>query len=934
MSEIIQTLTESVRDHFAQSGQTCCAQGDLLWVLERWPIADHKTRSLCKADIEPIEKQISVVPTGKQKHYKQALKDILFYLQDACHWVLPEARQPSIQDTDYEWFASIASEAQQAKQIYTCYQQQKTQYLTRRDDLSAAFIALMIGFEIAPLSLYHLSQLLSDPTSITMDHAMPRLRVHHRSSDKEAPYSTHYHLPLMSYRLLSDYYARSPEPQSEHHLHQQLTRWLQSHALPTTDRFKWSRRFQISWYVRHRLPPVFIRDLAIPERHVSLITEHQTSPLKDADIYAIDWDINWFERLNSSSRKVRWPHNALIKAYSPSKPMSTPIPPAPVRDVNNLLPRLLYDYTLQLITSGGVKKTRLAASTITKYTGLASHLEAYPLSYSDAINEEAINVWAQTVYDSLTTESSQHLFLYFLRFLSIQEQTDSIDLTRFSSPITPPSVSPARLTLAQLDTLIQTLIATNTTHPFRSLFAVMATLLGFFSMLRRGEVLRLRCQDVQFVPKTGLLSLTITNTEEGRTKSGRSRTVSIILPERYRPLFRVLLTIKKGASPASPLLGFEGEKYHSRQLYYFVPITRALKRHFGTHMKFHHLRHSGVHLLMLQVLHFVSRTPAQARGDTLLEKEVMSDSVIAARFENWLEGRDIREVNDGLVLDKVCEQIGHTHYATTRWSYLHDIDWLLPILSQAHQPHIARDYTHSELRYLMGLSPQSNDLSRRLIRLSPHYAQKTLDEKRSQTIALTDAELRVAMFGTPPATEEVPPRDHFRDWQRSIHTSDNTLLGFLFKTMMVNQSLDLAALSQIWSQGCQHDIQPIDKKSRTAFRQLPPIELSGDGRALHMTMACNLKNARAFAAAFRHKEWRWLTCHFELAVNRKLNPTRQIALLEQHYVQGKETVRVNRHPLGQTSLTIILTPKLPVSKPALTFTQQFIESMSLQKVTP
>ncbi|MDW2169788.1 site-specific integrase [Vibrio sp. 1567] len=934
MSKFIQALAESIHYHFAQSGQACSALEELVWVLNHWHIIDHKTRSLSKTDIEPIKKQIKVVPTGKQRHYQQALNDILFYLQDACHWTLPEEHQPGIRDTEYAWFESIAGESQLAKQVFSRYQQQKAQYLLTRGKLSPAFIALMIGFEVAPLSLHHISQLLSDPTSVSSENAMPRLRVHHRSSDKEVPYSTHYHLPLMSYRLLSDYYARSPEPQNEHHLHQQLTRWLQSNALPATDRFKWSRRFQISWYARHRLPPVFVKDLAIPERHVSLTSEHQTSPLKDADIYAIDWDINWFEHLSPSSRKVRWPHSDLIKAYSPSKPMSTPIPPAPVRDVNNLLPRLLYDYTRQLITSGGVKKTRLAASTITKYTGLASHLEAYPLSYSDAINEDAINAWAQTVYDSLTTESNQHLFLYFLRFLSVQEQTDNIDLTRFSPPTTPPSVSPARLTLAQLDTMIQTLIATNTTHPFRSLFAVMATLLGFFGMLRRGEVLRLRCQDVQFVPKTGLLTLTITNTEEGRTKSGQSRTVYTVFPERYRTLFRVLLTIKKDASPNSPLLGFEGEKYHSRQLYYFVPITRALKMHFGTHMKFHHLRHSGVHLLMLQVLHFVSCTPAPARGETLLEKDVMSDSVVATRFDYWLEGRNIHEVNDGLVLDKVCEQIGHTHYATTRWSYLHDIDWLLPILSQAHQPYIAKDYTHSELRYLMGLSPQSNDLSRRLIRLSPNYAQKTLGEKRSQTIALTDAQLRATMFGTPPETEERPPRDHFRDWQHSIHTSHDTLLGFLFKTMMINKSLDLAALSQIWGLGCQHDIHPINKKARTAFRQLPPIELSADGCALQMTMACNLKNARAFAAAFRHKEWRWLTCHFELAVNRKLNPARQMALLEQHYVQGKETVRVTQHPLGQTSLTIVLTPKLPLSKPALTFTQQFIESMSLQKVTP
>ena len=928
-NRITQTLAKDIHRHFEQAGQACSALEDLQWALNRWSIIDHKVRRLDKADIAPIEKLIKVVPTGKQKHYRHALNNILFYLQDVCHWTLPEARQPGIRDTDYAWFASIAGESQGAQQVLACYQRQKTHYLNTRGALSPAFIALMIGFEVAPLSLFHLSQLLSDPTSIVVKHAVPRLRVHHRTSEKDESRDTHYHLPLMSYRLLSDYYAQSPTPLSEHHLHQRLTQWLQGQALPPADRLTWSRRFQISWYVRHRIPPLLIKDLAIPERHVSLTREHQTSTLKPSDIYAIDWDMHWFERLTASNGKTPWPHRDLIKASSSSKPL----PGAPTRDEKNLLPRLLYDYTHQLISDGGVKKTTLAANTIIKYTRLESTLEPYPLSYADAINEEAINAWAQTVYDSLSTESLQQIFVYFLRFLSIQEQTDSIDLALFAPPTMPSSVSPARLDLTQLDTLIQTLIASNKTHPFRSLFAVMATLLGFFGMLRRGEVLRLRCQDVQFVPKTGLLTLTITNTAEGRTKNGQSRTVYTTIPKQYRKLFQVLLFIKQSASPDRPWLGFEGEKYHSRQLYYFLPVSRALKMHFGPQMKFHHLRHSGVHLLMLQVLHFVSRTPVQTRGHTRLEKEVMSDRVITTRFDYWLEGRALSEVNDGIFFDEACKQIGHAHYSTTRWSYLHDIDWLLPIISQAHQPHIARDYTHTELRYLMGLSPHSNDLSRRLKLLSSDYAKKTLGEKRSQTIKLTDTDLCAAILGQPPEPNDAPPPDHFGDWQRSIHISTDTLLGFLFKTMMAHQSLDLAALSQIWSQGCQHDIQPMSKKQRTALRHLPPVELSDDGRSLRMTLACNMKNARAFTTAFRHKEWRWLNCRFELSVNRKLNRARQTELLKQHYVQNKETVRVSQHPLGQTALTIVFEPKLPLSKQVLMFTQQFLASIPRQKAT-
>ena len=238
----------------------------------------------------------------------------------------------------------------------------------------------------------------------------------------------------------------------------------------------------------------------------------------------------------------------------------------PVWDRDNVLPRLLYDYTQQLLQFGGVKKSTLAISSIVKYTHLEHVLTPYPLSYSDALNEDAINQWAYQVYHSLTSDSQQQTFVYFLRFLSFQEQTDSIDLTQFNPPTTAPAVSPARLDMAQLDTLIQTLINSNSTHPFRSLFAVVATLLGFFCMLRRGEVLRLRCKDIQFVPKTGLLTATVTNTEEGKTKSGQPRTVYTTIPTGYRKLFQSIGAIKKGADPDSPYLAFVGEKIHSRQL--------------------------------------------------------------------------------------------------------------------------------------------------------------------------------------------------------------------------------------------------------------------------------------------------------------------------------------------------------------------------------
>lgn len=917
------TLTDAIQTHFSLIGQNCAPCEDIQWVLSRWPIFEYQQRELTSTDIRQIKKIIAIVPTGKQRSYQKALSDILYYLQDACHWQLPEQEQESIHDRDYEWFESIASKSQQASLLFHRYAQQKEHYWTARGSLSPAFIAVMIGFDIAPLPLRHIREILNNKTTITSE-TTPRLRIIHQTSDNEEPNVTHYHLPLMSLRLLSDYHVQSTTEITERDLQQQLTHWAASAA--TMNRLDWSKLFQISWYLRYRLPPILLKDLAIPERHVSLPLECQASVLTASDIYAIDWKANWFESFSQTERKTHWPHRALLKHTSSN---TRAILPAWDRD--NVLPRLLYDYTQQLLQFGGVKKSTLAISSIVKYTHLEHVLTPYPLSYPDALNEDAINQWAYQVYHSLTSDSQQQTFVYFLRFLSFQEQTDSIDLTQFNPPTTAPAVSPARLDMAQLDTLIQTLINSNSTHPFRSLFAVVATLLGFFCMLRRGEVLRLRCKDIQFVPKTGLLTATVTNTEEGKTKSGQPRTVYTTIPTGYRKLFQSIGAIKKGADPDSPYLAFVGEKIHSRQLYYLLPVTRALKMLFGTHMKFHHLRHSGVHVLMLQLLHFVSHTPESHRGDCELEREILSDQSIATRFDYWLEGRSYHEVNDGIFFDEACRQIGHEHYATTRWSYLHDIDWLLPIVSHAHQPYTVRGYTHAELRYLFGLSPHSNDLSRRLKRLIPDYEKKSLGAKRSQPIQLTISALRAAALTKSPAPQTSPKVDHFRDWQHSIHTSEDTLIGFLFKSMLRNQALDLPAISHIWSRGCQHDVYPIEKKQRTALRNLPSIGLSEDGDSLFMILACNIKNARAFTAAFRHKDWQWLTFEFELSVNRKINQVRQTELLKQHYVQGKESLRIVQHPIGQTALTIQFKPKVPLSKQTLIFVHQFITSLQSTK---
>ena len=924
MSEkFIHQHAKKVADYLLQSWPLKTTEDDIFWVLTHWQITEKKTRIIDNTDLRKITQQIKAIPTGKQRAYKQALDGILFYLGEACHWQLPELIKNTISDTNHQYFEELAKGAAHAHKIFACYQQQKTYFFDTREPLTPCFMALIIGFEVAPLSLEHISAILNNQNSIIDKENNPRLAISHMGYGADELRETHYYLSIESYRFLEDYYTQSPPRISTKSLYADLSSWLEKNGVPACSRKQiWPKRFQIHWYLRFQLPPIFIKDLANPERHVGMSKPITLPKIKEAGIYTIDWDTKWFDSLTKLQKTVRWPHEGLLKHSEDFSSVETPL-----WDANNILPRLLFDYTKQLLVYGGVKKANLVLGSVKNYTSLKSKLEPYPLCYADAISEEAINGWAQTVYDSIDSDIVKGTFYNFLRFLSYQEQTDTLDLSSFSSPLVAPSVSPGRLTVDEFDRLLKVLLSSKTNNPFRSLFSAIAALLGFYVMLRRGEVLRLRRKDIRFKSSTGLITITVTNTPEGNTKSNTTRMVHTTLPEQYRQLFIYLFKIKKNIPREQPLLGFEGEKYHSRQLYYLLPVSRALRCLFGKHLNFHHLRHSGVHLFMLQTLHFVSATPNEHRGKTPLEQEVLSNDSVTTRFDYWFEGRAVNEVNDAAFLDEMGLQIGHLYYDTTRWSYLHDIEWLLPIISRAHAPYVLHEYTHSELRYLLGLSPKSNDLSRILLRLSPEYANKTLGQKRSQPVKLSDNQLRETILGKKNEAEKTSTTvDLALMWKKSIHSSEHSLLGFIFEAMFEHKTFDLSALSFIWGNGCKHHIQPVHKKQRTALNNLPPIRLSDDGQSLQITLACNNKNAQAFTTAFRHSDWGWLTSKFVLSVNRKTNSERQKQLLKAQFAQKNEVIQITNHATGETMLTIYLIPKKSLTPSVLKFAHKFIQS--------
>ena len=97
--------------------------------------------------------------------------------------------------------------------------------------------------------------------------------------------------------------------------------------------------------------------------------------------------------------------------------------------------------------------------------------------------------------------------------------------------------------------------------------------------------------------------------------------------------------------------------------------------------------------------------------------------------------------------------------------------------------------------------------------------------------------------------------------------------------------------------------------------------------ALRLNIACTTKDASAFNAVFRHTEWAWVRCEFELHINRKVDSKRPLEMVKKHYAKKSEYKHINvlRQQKGPSSLTIYLKPKSKISIHTLEYVEQFIK---------
>ena len=926
----------------------------LNWVLAHWPELSQLTmRAISATDLKTIQQQIQQISTGKQRLYRQALDQLLQYLAEVCFWSVPEKQKKQLIDREHRWFERLTGKAETAFLLLQQYEADRQSFIQERTSPSVAFVALTVATRVAPVSLTYLAQILNTPDKVSTQDTRTYLDIEHitgKYTDNKQLYVTRYDLDLFSYHVLQQYFAHISS--SGYVTSKKLLNALNDYCkgrqypLPLFSATDFHLTFQAIWHYHHHLGPTLLKDFSNPERHVAipLDAHRQITRSAQQQIYKQDWDPHWYKKITAPI-KLQWPHRELIRAFNHGQ-KPTIISERATWQSDNLLPEMLYRYTAELLQYGGVRKKTLAEGTIQNYTNIQHWLADHPLSHEVAIDSLQLQHWVRQLLASQTSEANRLILFYFLRFMQSQALTDHLSLAEFSPPFTPPSVDPRRVSLQQLNQILEMLLEAPSASPLQRLFSAVAMILSYHGMLRRSELLRLRYRDIQSLEEKGsksrLFKLEITRTKEGSTKSRKSRTIHIALPVEQAKLVLVLLDLRKPhalndrKASDEPLIGFQNEKMSSRNQFYLLPVTRALKAVAGPSVRFHHLRHSGVHLWFLQLMHlFYNQKPDKSLYDAF-EQQLLSHEVTQKRLRYWLEGRPLTAINTSLVYDEFIRMIGHEDYATTRWSYLHGLEWLAPVMLST-QP----EYTYPELRFLLGLSPKA------LLpeRLKPWISECIAKGRKSSTFKVNDDALRQYLFSSsmqPRKDKQLVSNldeNHYLNlWLQQLVSKEKLrTLSDVLQTELIRQRNQLdestfALLSVLWERWGCHQIEPLTKPQRTALSTLwaHQIETNDNKVFYQFAIQCNQQWAGIYQTIFAETELRLFDRQFTLALNRKTNPARQRVILEEQFVLGKEAISVIKHDPGKTQLLLSLSLPIEISDDCRNIIQQCIQNYLAQ----
>ncbi|CAM3157456.1 site-specific integrase [Vibrio rarus] len=940
-----------IQDHLHNMGLEALDSAHYDTIIEQIALYSDTSRVLTQASLDPIQATIKSTFGGRQRLLKRALNHVLLYLEQVCQWQLPEQKAHVYRDHKHQWLVQVMKHAQLGGALFGHYQ--RAPWAERVKTLSACELISLLAIEVAPLPLATWLAVLRRDRSKSKGKGKgkkPRIEViddrltlalWHPIKHKQQLLSfTRYALTPVAYVALQHYWRRR---QPSHRVSEpallagldDMVRALvpgnpllaRTYAKPITAR-QWHLAMQAIWHCKHQYPPELLFDMAVPSRHCAFhpvlpSKAHTREALKQ--LYVLPRHANSSGSVPSARKRgAQWPHRALLKRSKDEPRASLKAQLAAESPIewpfDDVVPALMYLFTRELIVHGGAICPNLGHNTLYKYTGIYSKLPR-PLSYLEASDPHKLDDWAKTAFESQENEAQQWLVYNFLRSVSQQALTDHLDVSQFECPTLPKNVDAYRLRTDHVHHAAHHLLESDHGTHLQRLCSAVALLLGFYGALRRGEVLRLRLQDVMRPSATGTqFRLNITQTLEGKTKNRQSRFVFVVMPESAANLVALLIQIKQSCAPHTPLIGFEGETLSSRERHYLYPVTQVLKALYGNQVRFHHLRHSGAHLLFLQGISLACDFHSHAHCDGMSE-ELLTKEACEARFAFWLEEKPFSQMNDGILLDVMSDQLGHRYYATTRQSYLHGAEWLPECFSHP------KAYKICALQALLGKRTAAYLLSHPKVAKQLSQAPSGQDVVTLSQNMLIDALLttpsgrRLRYYYAPDTPAIYGSNELVREWDnRALYNSYQTHYASArakgvtaldwqtreLLTALQDGSERFSDISVFWQRCGQHRSFGLSNRQRTALCELGPITVTG-ARTFTVSFACNQKNSEAFNALFRSHLLACFDVSFHLAQNRKQPPERKLALIKRRYARGSEPITVETVPCGSSRFTVTFT---------------------------
>lgn len=893
----------------------------LKWVLAHWSdIQSASSAKLTTSMRTSINKKINKISTGKRREYKLAVLDIILYLSEGLQWSIPTPEKRVLQDEENKWYQSMRSESQSASHLNVIHQELLEDKVRSAFEVDSATIAISLLLETAPLSMASLFYILSHPDvlEVTEKYSNIYFPITLNVSDEINKYAR-YRLSPLCYRLLVNYYENINFPNSISELRTSIFNYLSFapfYFQKITDQLLMKI---VACHWDKKLPQFLLDDFINPNRQ---------SAIKKERYFAINNTANKGVKKNNANSifatsfklsikpidNDKWPHKKLLAEHK-KKGTKRLLEQLKDDDVvwnqDNILPQLYYFFLLELIEFGGVKKSNLENSTMETYTNGLKYLKQNPLSFECAMNEDDLNAWARSFYDNVESDNVRVYILYFLKFMAEYELTDALDIDAFKSVHRPGNTDANFVTAKEFQHILSLLAKEIPENSLQKKFSMLAAILGFHAGLRRGEIIRLRVFDVMPVrPKGNLFRIYIKNTKEGRTKNGKSRIVYMQLPEYQSQLLWTLLDFKKNVAWDEPLLCFAGEKSSVREQHYLLPVTRAIKVVCGERGRLHLLRHSFAFVSTNQLL--TKFASFENTSDCPYVRELLQLDFIDKKFSYWFEGRPIEYINSQLALDQISEQIGHSHFETTRKSYLHGHEWLCGYFLEPR-----KIYSKAMLRYILGLKAGSNDISRRinsLLKNLPDCSQSNMH--RSASLLITRVNEMALNINNQLSWLKEDIYDSIElNWKnvlemnevnKSISFFDVLIKGYIESTSEVNQ-ISWQELSQI--KLLLYRNNPPFHFTKPTLKLIKKWLINFNTDRNSFNVKCNQKIAAEYRKLFSLSEFKIFNCTFTLFKNKNTSSNKQEEFIRKAFFIRDEELSIEHIASGKSRLEVNLALK-------------------------